>query len=83
MKSMRRIQVESIVDSNKRKLRNGALIIQGLSMLLQVVCLVGIFTDQAHCEAYCIAFTFVSVTALFGVLMYQQHKVDFKNKSIY
>lgn len=74
---------QAIVNSHKRALMNGALIIQGLSMVMQIICLVGIFTDLEHTEAYCIAFTFVSVTALFGILMYQQHKVDFKNKSIY
>lgn len=78
MKPMSQIKMESIVDSHRKKLMNGALIIQSLSMFVQVICLVGIFTDPDHCEAYCIAFTFVSVTALFGVLMYDKHKRDFK-----
>ncbi len=78
MKPMSQIRMESIVDSHRKKLVNGALFIQVLSMLIQVVCLVGIFTDPNHCEAYCIAFTFVSVTALFGILMYDKHKRDFK-----
>ena len=68
MKPMNQIKMDAIVDSHRRKLMNGAMIIQMLSMLIQIVCLVGIFTDTAHSEAYCIAFTFVSVTALFGIL---------------
>lgn len=75
---MNQIKMDAIVDSHRRKLMNGAIIIQLLSMLIQIVCLVGIFTDTAHSEAYCIAFTFVSVTALFGMLQYDQHKRDFR-----
>ena len=78
MKPMSHIKMESIVDSHRKKLLNGAITIQALSMIMQIVCLVGIFTDMQHTEAYCIAFTFVSATALFGVLMYQNHKRDFK-----
>lgn len=78
MKKLSQIKLESIVDSHRKKLLNGALAIQIMSMFMQVVCLVGIFTDSIHTEAYCIVFTIVSITALFGVLMYDRHKRDFK-----
>lgn len=67
-----------IQNPHSKALLNGALIIQSLSMFVQVICLVGIFTDSEHIIAYCVAFTFFSVTALFGVLMYGKHKKDFK-----
>lgn len=75
---MKKFRLDAIVDSHRRKLRNGALAIQLMSMFMQIVCLVGIFTDSIHTEAYCIVFTIVSITALFGVLMYDRHKRDFK-----
>ena len=78
MKTMNQIKLDAIVDSHRKKLVNGALIIQFLAMIVQIICLVGIFTDQEHVEAYCIAFTFFSIIALFGVLQYDKHKRDFR-----
>ena len=78
MKKMNQSQLRTVADDHKKALFNGAMIIQLLSMVMLIVCLVGIFTDTAHCEAYCVAFTFASVTALFGILMYDKHKRDFK-----
>lgn len=78
MKPMSQIKMESIVDSHRKKLLNGALTIQAVSMIMLVVCLYGILTDIEHSEAYCIAFTFVSLIALFGILMYDKHRRDFK-----
>lgn len=70
--------MESIVDSHRRKLVTGAMIIQIMSMIVLTVCLVGLFTDPIHAEEYCIVFTFFSLIALFGVLQYDKHKRDFK-----
>lgn len=78
MKPMSQIKMESIVDSHRKKLLNGALTIQAVSMILLIVCLYGICTDPSHCEAYCIAFAFVSLIALFGIVQYDKHKRDFK-----
>jgi len=73
MRNMSQIKLDAIVDSHRKALINGALIIQVLSMIVQIICLVGIFTDQEHVEGYCIVFTFFSITALFGVLQHQKH----------
>jgi len=78
MKSMSQIKMASIVDSHRKKLLNGALTIQALSMIVLVMCLVGLFVDPEHAEGYCIVFTFFSLIALFGVLQYDKHKRDFR-----
>lgn len=78
MKPMSQIKMESIVDSHRKKLLNGALTIQALSMIVLVMCLVGLFIDPIHAEGYCIVFTFFSLIALFGMLQYSKHKRDFK-----
>jgi len=78
MKSMNQIKMESIVDSHRKKLLNGAITIQALSMIVLTVCLVGLFTDPIHAEGYCIVFTFFSLIALFGIVQYDKHRRDFK-----
>ena len=78
MKPMNQIKMESIVDSHRKKLLNGAITIQAVSMIVLVVCLVGLFVDPIHAEGYCIVFTFFSLIALFGILQYDKHKRDFK-----
>ena len=78
MKPMNQIKMESIVDSHRKKLLNGALTIQAVSMIALTVCLVGLFVDPIHAEGYCIVFTFFSVIALFGIVQYDKHRRDFK-----
>jgi uncharacterized Tic20 family protein len=78
MKPMNQIKMESIVDSHRKKLLNGAITIQAVSMIVLVVCLVGLFVDPIHAEGYCIVFTFFSLIALFGIVQYNKHKRDFK-----
>ena len=78
MKPMNRIKMESIVDSHRKKLLNGAITIQAVSMIVLVVCLVGLFVDPIHAEGYCIVFTFFSLIALFGIVQYNKHKRDFR-----
>lgn len=78
MKPMSQIKMESIVDSHRKKLLNSALTIQAVSMIMLIIFLYGICTDPLHFEAYCIAFAFTSVIALFGILMYDKHRRDFK-----
>ena len=78
MKPMNQIKSQAIVDSHRRTLVTGALIIQFMAMTVLVVCLVGLFVDPAHTEGYCIVFTFFSLIALFGVLQYDKHKRDFR-----
>ena len=71
---MRPMNTKTIVNSHKKKLINGAKIIFFASMVLQVLCLYGIFSDYDHVDAYCLAFVFVSITAAFGLIMYDEHK---------
>jgi uncharacterized Tic20 family protein len=78
MRPMNQIKMESIVDSHRKKLLNGAITIQAVSMIVLTVCLVGWFVDPIHAEEYCIVFTFFSLIALFGVLQYDKHKRDFR-----
>ena len=78
MKNMNQIKLDAIVDSHRKKLMNGALIIQIMAMVVMTTCLVGLFVDPIHTEGYCIVFTFFSIIALFGVLQYDKHKRDFK-----
>lgn len=78
MKDLNQIKLDAIVESHRKTLINSSIIIQILSMIVQVICLVGLFTDPIHTEAYCIAFTFFSLTALFGMMQYDKHKRDFK-----
>ena len=73
MRTMRGI-VLTAAEKQARKLLVGSWIIMIASMIAQVTCLVGIFTDPEHVEAYCIAFTFCSFTAVFGLLSYDSHK---------
>jgi len=78
MKNMNQIKLNAIVDSHRRKLMIGAMIIQIMAMIVMTMSLVGLFVDPIHTEAYCIIFTFFSLVALFGILMYDKHKRDFK-----
>lgn len=78
MKSMNQIKLEAIVDSHKKKLMHGAMIIQIISMLVLVTALICMFIDVEHTIAYCIVFTFFSIIALFGILQYDKHKRDFR-----
>lgn len=78
MKSMNQVRMASIVDSHRRKLMIGAMIIQIMAMIVLTVCLIGLFVDPIHTEGYCIVFTFFSLIALFGVLQYDKHKRDFR-----
>jgi len=78
MKKLSQIQLEAVVRSHRRKLMIGAMIIQIMAMVVMTTCLVGLFVDPIHTEAYCIVFTFFSIIALFGVLQYDKHKRDFK-----
>ena len=78
MKNMNQIKLNAIVDSHRRKLMIGAMIIQIMAMIVMTMSLVGLFVDPAHTEGYCIVFTFFSLIALFGVLQYDKHKRDFK-----
>lgn len=78
MKKLSQIKMASIVDSHRRKLVTGAMIIQIMSMIVLTVCLVGLFTDPIHAEGYCIVFTFFSLIALFGIVQYDKHRRDFK-----
>ncbi len=78
MKNMNQIKLNAIVDSHRRKLLIGAMIIQIMAMIVMTMSLVGLFVDPAHTEGYCIVFTFFSLIALFGVLQYDKHKRDFK-----
>jgi len=71
---MKPMKSQTIANSHKKKLINGAKIIFFASMVLQVLCLYGIFTDYDHVDAYCIAFVFVSITAAFGLIMHDEHK---------
>ena len=70
--------MESIVDSHRRKLVNGAIIIEIMAAVVLAVCLVGLFIDPIHAEEYCIVFTLFSLIALFGMLQYDKHKRDFR-----
>ena len=54
----------------------GALVIYYVSMFMQLLCLYGIFADINHMEAYVITFVFVSLTAMFSVLVYDKSKRD-------
>jgi hypothetical protein len=78
MKNMNQIKLNAIVDSHRRKLLIGAMIIQIMAMIVMTMSLVGLFVDPAHTEGYCIVFTFFSLIALFGVLQYDKHKRDFR-----
>lgn len=78
MRNMNQIKLDAIVDSHRKKLVNGALIIQFLAMTVLVISLVGLFVDPEHAEGYCIVFTFFSIIALFGILQYDKHKRDFR-----
>jgi hypothetical protein len=78
MKNMSQVKLDAIVDSHRRKLIVGAMIIQIISVIMLVVCIVGLFIDQIHCEAYCIIFCFFSFTGWFGISQYDKHKRDFK-----
>lgn len=78
MRNMNQIKLNAIVDSHRRTLVTGALILQFMSMTVLVVALVGLFVDPQHSEGYCIVFTFFSLIALFGVLQYDKHKRDFR-----
>lgn len=78
MKNMNQIKLNAIVDSHRRKLMIGAMIIQIMAMIVMTMSLVGLFVDPAHTEGYCIVFTFFSLIALFGVLQYDKHKRDFR-----
>ena len=78
MKPMNQIKLDAIVDSHRRTLVTGALIIQFISMTVLVISLVGLFVDPEHSEGYCIVFTFFSIVAAFGILQYDKHKRDFR-----
>ena len=73
MRNMNQIKLDAIVDSHRKKLVNGALIIQFLAMTVLVISLVGLFVDPEHSEGYCIVFTFFSIIAAFGILQYDRH----------
>ena len=78
MKNMSQVKLDAIVDSHRRKLIVGAMIIQIMSMIMLVVCIVGLFIDPIHCEAYGIIFCFFSLSGWFGISQYNKHKRDFK-----
>lgn len=78
MRNMSQVKLDAIVDSHRRKLITGSLVIQFVAMTILVIALVGLFVDPEHSEGYCIVFTFFSIIALFGVLQYGKHKRDFK-----
>ena len=78
MKSMNQIKMEAIVDSHRKKLMHGAMIIQIISMLVLVTSLVELIVDPVHWEAYCVVFVFFGLTGLFGILQYDKHKREFK-----
>jgi len=78
MKKLSQIKMESIVDSHRKKLVNGAKIILFASMVLQMFCLYGIYNNPMNIDPYAIAFVFVSLTGLFGLLQYSQHRRDFR-----
>ena len=68
------MNTKTIANSHKKKLINVAKIIFFASMVLQVLCLYGIFADYDHVDGYCLAFVFVSITAVFGLIMHDEHK---------
>lgn len=73
MRTMKGI-IPIAAEKQARKLLVGSWIIMITSIIAQVTCLVGIFTDQEHVEAYCFAFVFFSLTSIFGLLSYDSHK---------
>ena len=73
MRTMRGI-VPTEAEKRDRKLLVGSYIIMIVSMAMQIFCLVSLYTDPQHTEAYCIVFTFASLTGAFGVLSYDSHK---------
>ena len=73
MRNMSQIKLDAIVDSHRKKLINGALIIQAMSSIILVACMVGMFKDPIHTEGYCIVFTFFSLIAWFGIVQYEKH----------
>ena len=77
MRNMNQINLDAIVDSHRKKLITGALIIQFLAMTVLVISLVGLFVDPEHSEGYCIVFCFFSIIAAFGMLQYDKHKKEF------
>ena len=73
MRTMKGI-VPTAAEKQARTLLIGSWIIMIVSMVMQILCLVGIFIDAEHVEAYCVIFMFASITAAFGLLSYDSHK---------
>lgn len=73
MRSMKGI-VPTEAEKRHRKLLVGSYIIMIVSMTIQIFCLVSLYTDPQHTEAYCAVFAFASLTAAFGLLSYDSHK---------
>lgn len=73
MRTMKGI-TPTAAEKQARTLLIGSWIIMITSMIAQVTCLVGIWKDPEHVEAYCFAFAFCSLTAAFGLLSYDSHK---------
>jgi len=78
MKSMSQIKMESIVDSHRKKLLNGAITIQIISCIVLVIAFTGMFKDPEHSIAYNIVFCFFSIVGFFGIVQYDKHKRDFR-----
>ncbi len=78
MKSLSQIKMDAIVASHRKKLINGAIIIQMLSMIMLVLCMYGIITDSVHYESYSVVFAIFAITGAFGMLQHSKHKRDFK-----
>ena len=78
MKKLDQVRLDAIVDSHRRKLVTGAMIIMIMSCIVLVMCLIGMFKDPAHSLGYNIVFALFSVIAFFGIVQYDKHKRDFK-----
>lgn len=78
MKPMNQIKMDAIVASHRKKLMNGAIVIQIISAIVLVISLTGMFKDPAHSIEYNIVFAFFSVVGFFGIVQYDKHKRDFR-----
>lgn len=74
MKTLKEIRHSAIVESHRRKLIIGSLIIQYMAAVVTMMSLIGIFIDQRHLEAYCEIFIFFAIIGVFGVIQHSNHK---------